>query len=306
MQLPSKRSTLCGTLRQLRLPFSLHEDSCTWILPLIITAAPNITTLGNADVYDGLEMLKDIIDKKIESEGKSTKDEPPLKTNLEEINVTFEDTATSRIREDMNHRLKTLAREYLHWNQFIRPNEHSLRIGTYLRSNSTDNTKKHSNPFHLDNWIRETITYRGGELLAETQVVKARWIEKVKTIARMCPRLKTLNMSIQPSILFDEADAYEVWSPMASQMSTGVRGLMPYLTDVSIYDSCWSDISGLLKVAGDKIEKLNLMMRRETKNKISDATSMDQVNLVPLLCPRMCNLHLGYTHGTGIGNVHLS
>ena len=287
-------------MRQLRLPFSLHEDSCTWILPLIISAAPNLTTVGNADVYDGLELLQDIVVKKADP---NNEDKCAFRTNLEEVNVSFEDTATSRIREDMNLRMKSLAREYLHWNQFIRPHDQSLRLGTYLRSYSTDTDKENANTFHLDNWIRKTFSFRGSELLAEPQVVKARWIEKVKTIAKMCPRLKALNLSIQPSILFDDADAYEVWCPLASQMSTGVRGLVPYLTDLSVYDSCWSDVSGLLKVAGDKIERLNLMLRRDVKHKISDATSMDQVNLVPHLCPRMRNLHVGYTHGTGIGKL---
>ena len=266
----------------------------------MITAAPNLSTVGNADVYDGLELLRDIVTKKATDKGLDiSSDESILfKTNLEEVNVSFEDTATSRIREDMSLRLKSLAKEYLHWNQFIRPNDHSLRLGTYLRSNSTDSNKK---SFHLDNWIRKTFAYRGGELLAEPQVVKARWIEKVKTIAKMCPRMKSLNMSIQPSILYDETDAFEVWAPFASQMSTGVKGCVPYLTDLSVYDSCWSDVSGLLKVSGDKIEKLNLMLRRDTKYKISDATSMEQINMVPLLCPRMRQLQVGYTHGTGIG-----
>ena len=280
----------------------MYEDSCSWILPLMITAAPNLTSVGKADVYDGLELLKDIVRKKAIDEGVeiSTNEGILFKTNLEEVNVSFEDTATSRIREDMNQRLKSLAKEYLHWNQFIRPNDHSLRLGTYLRSYSSDSNKK---SFHLDNWIRKTFAYRGSELLAEPQVVKARWIEKVKTIAKMCPRLKTLKMSIQPSILFDEVDAFEVWAPFASQMSTGVKGWVPYLTDVSVYDSCWSDVSGLLKVAGDKIEKLELMLRRDTKYKISDATSMEQINMVPLLCPRMRQLKVGYTHGTGIGKL---
>ena len=268
----------------------------------MITAAPNLTTVGNGDVYDGLELLRDIVTKKDNDENldSSTDEVIPLKTNLEEVNVSFEDTATSRIREDMNLRLKSLAKEYLHWNQFIRPNDHSLRLGTYLRSYSSDSNQ---NIFHLDNWIRKTFSYRGSELLAEPQVVKARWIEKVKTIAKMCPRLKTLNLSIQPTILFDDADAFEVWAPFASSMSTGVKGRVPYLTDLSVYDSCWSDVSGLLKVAGDKIEKLNLMLRRDTKYKISDATSMEQINMVPLLCPRMRQLQLGYTHGTGIGKL---
>ena len=269
----------------------------------MISAAPNLITVGNADVYDGLELLQDIREKNAVNDKSTSKGEVPFRTNLEEINVSFEDTATSRIREDMNLRLNSLAREYLHWNQFIRPNDQSLRLGTYLRSYSTDTNKENAEPFHLDNWIRKTCKFRGSELLAEPQVVKARWIEKVKTIAKMCPRLKTLNLSIQPSILFDDADAYEVWCPLASQISTGVRGLVPYLTEVSVHDSCWSDVSGLLKVAGDKIEKLTLMLRRDIKYKISDATSMEQVNLVPHLCSRMRNLHLGYTHGTGIGKL---
>ena len=280
----------------------MDEDSCTWILPLILSSAPNLTTVGNADVYDGLELLQNIVANDTKIKSNDTMVKVPVKTNLEEINVSFEDTATSRIREDMNLRLKTLSREYLHWNQFIRPSEQSIRF--HGRSNSTDDTKENSNPFHLDDWIKKTFRFRGGELLTEPELVKARWAEQVETIARMCPRLKSLNLSIQPSILFDDADAYEVWSPLASQRSTGVRGLVPYLSDLSIYNSCWSDVSGLLKVAGDKIEKLTLMLRREIKYKISDATSMDQVNLVPHLCPRLRNLHLGYTHGTGIGKTN--
>ena len=99
--------------------------------------------------------------------------------------------------------------------------------------------------------------------MAEPEIVKARWAEQVKTVAKMCPSLTTLNISTQPSILLNDADAYEVWSPLASQISTGVPGYVPCLRDLSIYNSCWSDVSGLLKVAGDKLERLNLMLRRE-------------------------------------------
>ena len=132
-------------------------------------------------------------------------------------------------------------------------------------------------------------------------VPKARWSEQVQTVAKMCPRLTTLNLSIQPNILLDDADSYEVWAPLASRLSTGERGLVPCLIDLSVYNSCWPDVLGLLKVAGDKLERLNLMLRREIKYKISDATSMGQVNVVPFLCGRLTQLHLGYTHGTGIG-----
>ena len=94
------------------------------------------------------------------NDGSNNNDELPFRTNLEEVNVSFEDTATSRIREDMNLRLKSLAREYLHWNQFIRPNDQSLRLGTYLRSHSSETHNENANPFHLDNWIRKTFSFK--------------------------------------------------------------------------------------------------------------------------------------------------
>ena len=252
-------------------------------------------------MYDGLELLKNIVATNSNLAYKAFPQNLIATTKLEEINMAFEDTATSRVREDMNLRLKTLAREYLHWNQFIRS------TGGLLKGYASDSFGRsggQKKPFHLDTWIKETFGFRGGELMAEPEIVKARWAEQVKTIAKMCPSLTTLNISIQPSILLDDADAYEVWSPLASQISTGVPGFVPCLRDLSIYNSCWSDVSGLLKVAGDKLERLNLMLRREIKYKISDSTSMDQINLVPHLCRRLRTLHLGYTHGTGIGNIN--
>ena len=143
----------------------MDEDSITWILPLIVSAVPNLTTFGNADVYDGLELLKNI---NITRSGQPGQDKrPETTTKFEEINICLEDLATSRVHEDMSLRLKTLTREYLHWNQFVRPLQEIYPI-----FDDSDGKKKKCSPFHLDTWINKTFGFRGGLLMADHELVK--------------------------------------------------------------------------------------------------------------------------------------
>ena len=55
------KSPLCYTMKELRLPGD-DTDSKAWVLPLLLTAMPNLITLGEPYIYDALKLMHDLQD----------------------------------------------------------------------------------------------------------------------------------------------------------------------------------------------------------------------------------------------------
>ena len=74
------KAPLCYTLKELLLPND-NTDSKAWILPLLLESMPNLSSLGETTIYDGLKVMNDL--KSIPWPKR------PLK--LEEVNLKLED-----------------------------------------------------------------------------------------------------------------------------------------------------------------------------------------------------------------------
>ena len=80
------KSPLCYTLKELRLPGD-DTDSKAWVLPLLLTAMPNLTTLGEPYVYDALKLMHDLKDIR-----------PPKRPlNLEEAILKLDENSLVRV-----------------------------------------------------------------------------------------------------------------------------------------------------------------------------------------------------------------
>ena len=80
------KSPLCYTIKELRLPCD-NMDSKAWILPLLLNAMPNLTSLGEPHVFEGLKLMHDLKDIKT----------PKRPFNLEEGIVKLEEASVVRV-----------------------------------------------------------------------------------------------------------------------------------------------------------------------------------------------------------------
>ena len=80
------KSPLCYTIKQLRLPCD-NTDSKSWILPLLLTAMPNLTSLGEPNIHEGLKLMYDLKDIKT----------PKYPFKLEEAIIKLDEASVVRI-----------------------------------------------------------------------------------------------------------------------------------------------------------------------------------------------------------------
>ena len=92
----------------IRLPCD-NTDSKSWILPLLLTAMPNLTSLGEPNIYEGLKLMYDLKDIKTPKE--------PFK--LEEAIIKLDEASVVRIMAKQFMRLLSLTTLYTKWNRFI-------------------------------------------------------------------------------------------------------------------------------------------------------------------------------------------
>ena len=102
------KSPLCYTIKQLRLPCD-NTDSKSWILPLLLTAMPNLTSLGEPNIHEGLKLMHDLKDIKTTNQ--------PFK--LEEAIIKLDEASVVRIMAKQFMRLLSLTTLYTKWNRFI-------------------------------------------------------------------------------------------------------------------------------------------------------------------------------------------
>lgn len=174
------KSALCSTLKALTLPMDI-VDSKKWVIPLILRAVPQLKSLGDCSVYDGLRVAQSL--------GISITEEDSQQLNLEEISLSFEDATLYRVRESMVRCVKSLISKHPHWSNFV----------------SVSN-----NPFSMTNWIEnDTDEVLGFQEFLE---IKQRWWEQVKTVVATAPKLRKIKLSVQSAILLNQ-DRY-IWEDL--------------------------------------------------------------------------------------------
>ncbi len=256
------RSPLCRTLRQLLLPLDA-VDSKTWIVPLALAAAPRLESLGDCLAHEGLRLAADL----------GLESHLPRPTSLEEISLSLEDFGAARVRDKATRRLKSLLSHHAHWSIF---------------SGQVAAASPAFGGFSLKTWVEEEL----GEPLEPGDVagIKERWRRQIEEVARLCPRLRSIRLSVQPSVLC-LADKEAVWGPLAQ---------LEHLSELHIHSSGWPDAFALLVVVGSNVKKLSLRLDSPTSTGEDDvllSTSFGFVNTVPYLCPGLRELCLGYLQG---------
>ncbi len=246
------RAPLCETLRHLLLPMDV-VDSKTWIIPLMLTAAPQIKSLGDCLAYEGLKLATDL---RLQSH-------LPSPTSLEEVTLNFDHFTSSKVKEKVVRCMKSLLSEHAHWSIF---SGQTAAFGT----------------FSLKSWVENELD----EVVdvSDVDTIKARWQKQVEEVTRLCPRLRSVKMSIQERVLCG-ADKEAIWGSFAKLES---------LSELQVHSSCWLDVLGLLEVVGTKVKKLSLMLIAPKTSRDDDISARAFVNTVPWLCPNLEDVRLGY------------
>lgn len=175
------RTKLCSTMEQLLLPMDI-ADSKAWVTPLFLRAFPNLRSLGDSYVYEGIKLSQDLFLLLEELDD----------LRLEEVSLCFEDFTSYKVKERILKSIKSLVSKRPLWNTFAGNN-------IFLR-------------FSLSRWIEEEID----EVLDLPDLVgiRAKWVSQIDTVVRRCPRLRKMKLSIQPSILSSTDKG--LWLPFAN------------------------------------------------------------------------------------------
>jgi hypothetical protein len=256
------RSPLCYSLKELRLPTDAM-DSKSWILPLVLEAVPNLTTLGGTNVYEGFKFIHSL---KVPRQRRRQ----PFK--LEEATLHLEEAASFRLQEKIYRRLKTLTTWYPRWSQFC----------------SMAPSPSHEDRPSLARWISSDLK---DEVIRVQDVdeLKESWRSQILSIVESFPNLRMLKITITPSILYNEDSTTSIWEPLASGLKN--------LEEMWIHSSCWTDIVTLLSVVGSKLKIVNLMFnapRFDGSKMFDDQTNIEFINTVPYLCPSLTKVFFGY------------
>ena len=175
------KSPLCFTLKQLRLPCD-NTDSKAWILPLLLNCMPNLTSLGETNIYEGLKLMTDI---------KSIKT-PTKNFRLEEIIIKLDEGSVVRIMAKQFMRLLTLSTNFIKWNKFV----------------ETLNPEGQLDEPCLEHWVQTVLK----DDLVPLEETEANWKRQISTIVKSFPNLKMMKITIKPGILaFDSCD---IWQPL--------------------------------------------------------------------------------------------
>ena len=173
------KSPLCYTMRELRLPGD-DTDSKAWVLPLLLTAMPNLITLGEPYVYDAVKLMHDLKDVR-----------PPRRPlNLEEAILKLDENTLVRVMAKQFMRLISLTSWYTKWSRFIE-------------------TMSSDEPC-LEHWV---LTDLKKDLDSSSSNLLQVWKDQIQTIAKSCPHLKLLKINIKSNVLNFE---YDLWQPLST------------------------------------------------------------------------------------------
>ncbi len=265
------KSALCSTLKQLLLP-SDNVDSKTWVVPLMLRAAPQLESLGDCLAHEGIRLARDL----------GLEARLPSPTKLQELSINLEDFSLSRLREKTCRRLKSLLSRHAYWSIFSATHP-AAALGN----------------FSLKRWAESDLRQEALDA-SDSASIRTRWKYDIGDVASSCPDLRTLNISVQPSVLL-RSDADDLWAPL---------GRLQHLSELHAHSSSWADILGLLRVVGRKLTMLSLMLSNSASSSSplssvategeggigDDPSETEFVNAVPFLCPELEELRLGFLH----------
>ena len=269
------QTRLCRSMEELRLPMDVH-DAKSWFVPLFLHAMPNLVTLGQAEIYDGLDMMKNV---------RAFDDFTPRNCKLKELQVDLNDGSFSRIHETVKANMRSMEIANTLWGQkFSGP--------YYYRSFGNANIVE--NQFSLKAWIKKDVLQgqNVGPLFNEPEDVKTKWTGQLKELTAFCPLLTALTITVQSGVLDDDglsAAGASVWEPL--------RTGLPLLEALSVHGS-WTDAADLLSCVGRNLKSVQVDVTTALIPKFSNNAVQElrqgYVDWIGHYCPHLVSLAVGY------------
>lgn len=249
------KSPLCYTIKELRLPCD-NTDSKAWILPLLLSAMPNLTSLGEPNIYEGLKLMYDL--KSIKSPNKSFK--------LQELVVKLDEASIVRIMAKQFMRLLSLTTMYPKWNQFV-------------ETLNPEDDKNHQ--ACLEHWVSTCLAAD----VVQSEHLYGCWRHQIRTLVASFPDLRMLKITIKTGIL--SLDSVDIWQPLTC---------LKNLQEIWIHSSSRIDIVSLLSVIGSQLSEVNLMFsnQRVPTGESLDLSALGLINVVPYFCPAIKKVFYGH------------
>jgi len=249
------KSPLCYTMKQLRLPCD-NTDSKSWILPLLLTAMPNLTSLGEPNIYEGLKLMYDLKDIKTPKE--------PFK--LEEAIIKLDEASVVRIMAKQFMRLLSLTTLYTKWNRFI------------------ETLAPEGSSYHepcLEHWVMTCLKH---DTIDNSKLYET-WKHQIRTMVDSFPCLKMVKLTIKTGVL--RPDLVDIWQPLTC---------LKNLQELWVHSSSRIDIVSVLSVIGSQLLDVNLMFSNQKvpNGESLDLSSIGLINVVPHFCPGVRKVFFGH------------
>lgn len=173
------KSPLCYSLKELKLPCDA-TDSKSWVLPLLLEAMPSLTSLGEANINDGLKLMLDLPEIRLKR---------PLR--LTEAVVNLDEANLAKLIAENCKRLTSWTLSSSEWTRF---------------------TEARDEP-SLAHWVATDLK---NDLKEEREQLCEAWGIQIKTLTTFCPLLKTIKLSIKPGV----SAAASTWQTLASSLKS--------------------------------------------------------------------------------------
>ena len=261
------KAPLCYTLRELRLPCD-KIDSKAWVLPLLLSACPNLTSLGDANVHEGLKMMLDL----------ATIRDPVKPFKLQEAILKLDEASTARIMAKQFKRMLSLSAQDPSWKAFVET------------INPLDGGKKDK----LEHWVKASLS----KDIASLHHLYSIWKQQIKDLVTAFPMLTLLKVTIKMGVLTPEL--VDLWQPL-----TGLKyfqDLWIYSSSridiVSILSVVGSQLSKVRLMFTDK---------KMPSGEFGSLSSTGLMNVVSYYCPDLTSVYFGqWLGGCPNGKIPLS